>query len=118
MLVLVVLADDRAATTLSGAADSAPTRPEDERQERADGADGEEDPPDGVDLDAADRCVDGPDQDRSNGDEKKADSHTHVLSPFEGRGEELSVSAGKTRKPAAKIRVCRAPRRSAPTCAG
>src|SRR6478736_7572263 len=115
MLVLVVLADDRAAATVARAADSAPARPEDERQERADGADGEEDPPDGVDLDAADRCVDGPDQDRSNGDEKKADSHTHFFVSFRRNAERNSPCLqGKRGNRLRRYGRCGTPRRRDP----
>src|SRR6266487_3571281 len=84
MLDLVVLANDRPARSVSGAAETAPARPEDEREQCAERAHGEKDPTDRVDLDPAHRRVDGPDEDRPGSDEKKADSHTHIASPFDG----------------------------------
>src|SRR3977135_1027179 len=101
MLDLVVLANARPASSLGRAAEAAPARPEDEREECAECADGKEDPTDRVDLDTADRRVHSPDQDCSDGDEKKADSHSHDFVSFRmDNGEESSVSAGKTPKPA------------------
>src|SRR5207249_3669152 len=76
----VVLADD---ATPSGAigrsAEAAPARPEDERKQRPDRTDGQKNPADRVDLDAADRRVDRPDQHGPGGDEQKTDSHTHCV---------------------------------------
>src|SRR5437879_3439906 len=97
MLDLVVLANDRPASSFGRAAETAPAGPEDEREQCAEGADGEQDPTDRVDLDAAHRRVDSPDEDRPDRDEKKADSHTHVLSPFDGQQEELRVYQGTRR---------------------
>ena len=67
MLDLVVLADDRPASSVGGTADAAPARPEDEREQCADCAHCEKDPTDRVNLDAADRRVDSPDEDCSDG---------------------------------------------------
>src|SRR5439155_24749575 len=82
MLDLVVLANDRPAPSVGGAAETAPTRPEDEREQGAERAHGKKDPTDRVDLDPAHRRVDSPDEYCPGGDEKKADSHTHIAFSF------------------------------------
>src|SRR6266516_1609065 len=84
MLDLVVLANDRPTPSVCWAAETAPARPEDEREQCADRPHGEEDPTDRVNLDPGHRGVDSPDEDCPGGDEKKADSHTHSASPFDG----------------------------------
>src|SRR5204863_1818154 len=78
---LVVVADDRAAATraVCGATHAAPARPEDQREQCAGGTDREQDPADRVELDAADRGVDRPDQDGAGCDEQKTDSNTHCF---------------------------------------
>src|SRR3954464_14243850 len=81
---LVVVANDRAAAAraVGRATHPAPARPEDEREQGADRADGKQDPADRVQLEAADRGVDRPDQDGAGCHEQKTDSDTHFVTPF------------------------------------
>src|SRR2546428_13852198 len=58
-----------------------PRRPEDHREDSADQADDEQDPADRVDVDAGEIPAHGPDQDRSGGGEKQADTESHERLP-------------------------------------
>ena len=64
------------------AADAAPRRPEDHRDHEADDADDQQDHADGLDAHAGDGRGDRPREDRAGGDEKNADTNSHVRSSF------------------------------------